>query len=170
MPLPSKQKPAHKRVSHLTSSTTKLWSERQSDGDAMLRQSCACVTRRNGEGMHLRDMVINIVHVRGSRGARFPHSGDAADREYDALNARNTLLSVHVSENKSLPLLGHKLTMVVILQDHSGIPTVLHVSRGGAVTHIVHIVWQGAMRHRHKLFTDWAQVNSVPVWPHQDYS
>ena len=32
-------------------------------------------------------------------------------------------------------VLGHRTTMVVTLQNHSGIPTVLQVSRGGAATH-----------------------------------
>ena len=44
----------------------------------------------------------------------------------------------------------HKPTMVVTLQNHSGIPTVLHVSRVGAATHIVRNVQQGAVRHRHR--------------------
>ena len=34
--------------------------------------------------------------------------------------------------------LGHRLTMIVNLQTHSGIPTVLQVSRGRVATHIVH--------------------------------
>ena len=42
--------------------------------------------------------------------------------------------------------------MVVTLQNHSGIPTVRQVSRGGAATHIVQIVQQGAVRCPHILF------------------
>ena len=40
--------------------------------------------------------------------------------------------------------------MVVNLQNHSGITTVLQVSRGGAATHIAQIVQQGAVRRHHK--------------------
>ena len=42
--------------------------------------------------------------------------------------------------------------MVVILQNHSGIPTVLQVSCGGAATDIVQIVQQRAIRRHHTLF------------------
>ena len=42
--------------------------------------------------------------------------------------------------------------MVVTLQNHSGIPTVLEVSRGGAATHIVRAVQQGAVWRQHNLF------------------
>ena len=47
-------------------------------------------------------------------------------------------------------LFGHRTTMVVTLQNHSGIPTVLQVSCGGAVTHIVQIVQQRAVRRHRK--------------------
>ena len=40
------------------------------------------------------------------------------------------LWAVPGSDNKYMPLLGHNSTMVVTLQNHSGIPAVLHVSRG----------------------------------------
>ena len=41
---------------------------------------------------------------------------------------------------------GHKLTMVVTLQNHSGIPTVLQVSHGEAAAHAVCVVQQGAFQ------------------------
>ena len=41
-------------------------------------------------------------------------------------------------------VLDHNSRMVVSPQNHSGIPTVLQVSRGGAATHIVHAVQQCA--------------------------
>ena len=55
-------------------------------------------------------------------------------------------------QNHRLVLLRHRTTMAVTLQNLSGIPPVLQVSRSGAVTHIVQIVQQGAVRRPHTLF------------------
>ena len=60
-------------------------------------------------------------------------------------------------------LLGHRPKMVVTLQNHSGIATVLEVSRGGAVTHIVQIVQQGAVRRHHKVFMSPARRREAPA-------
>ena len=48
-------------------------------------------------------------------------------------------------------LFGHRSTRVVALQNHSGIPTALQVSRGGAATHIVRNAQRAAVRRRHRL-------------------
>ena len=43
------------------------------------------------------------------------------------------------------PMFGHRLTMVVTLQNHSSISIVLHISHCGAATHKLHNVQQGAV-------------------------
>ena len=69
------------------------------------------------------------------------------------LGIRLTILKVptalSVTHTEWLMLLGHTSTMVVTLQNPSGIPTVLHVSRGEAATPIVRDVQHGVVRRRH---------------------
>ena len=53
--------------------------------------------------------------------------------------------------------------MFVTLQNHSGIPNVLQVSRGRAATHIVQIDQQGAVRRHHKVFMSPARRHEAPA-------